>query len=66
MIATCRLMRGVVGNGMEAEGGITLANGGDMAAAVMAPYFCHGCVGEKINDVQIRVLELQRTYFMSK
>ena len=37
-----------------------MATGGDMAAAVMAPYFCHGCVGEKINDVQIRVSELQR------
>jgi hypothetical protein len=31
-----------------------------MAAAVMAPYFCHGCVGEKINDVQIRVCRSYR------
>ena len=28
-------MRGVVGNRMEAEGGIILAAGGEMAAAVM-------------------------------
>jgi hypothetical protein len=35
MIAAHRLMRGVVGNRMEAEGGIILAAGGEMAAAVM-------------------------------
>jgi hypothetical protein len=36
MIAAHRLMRGVVGNRIEAEGGIILAAGGEMAAAVMA------------------------------
>jgi hypothetical protein len=35
MIAADTLMRGVVGNRMEAEGGIILAAGGEMAAAVM-------------------------------
>jgi hypothetical protein len=52
--------------GWRRKGRVTMATGGDMAAAVMAPYFCHGCVGEKKNDVQFRVSELQRTYFMSK
>ena len=36
MIAADTLMRGVVGIRMEAEGGIILAAGGEMAAAVLA------------------------------